>query len=64
MPRLLDERLRRKVVRAARQAGFLYVALDLTGYVTGSMNRAIIKEARPAGAAVEKRMGKKGNSPA
>jgi uncharacterized protein len=44
MPRLLDEALRRKVARAARRAGFLYVALDLTGYVTGSMNRAILKK--------------------
>ena len=54
MPRLLDEALRRKVARTARRAGFLYVALDLTGYVTGSMNRAILKKARPAASAVKR----------
>ena len=32
---------RRKVASAARRAGFAYVALDLEGYRTGSMNREL-----------------------
>ena len=35
---LLDHELRRKVVRAVRAAGFSFVALDLQGYRTGSLN--------------------------
>jgi len=37
----LDETLREKIVRAAREAGFLYVTLDLQGYRTGSMNEPL-----------------------
>ena len=36
---------RRRIVRAARRAGFAYVALDLEGYRTGSLN-AVLKAAR------------------
>jgi len=35
---LLDRELRGKVVRAVRAAGFSFVALDLEGYRTGSLN--------------------------
>ena len=38
IPRLLDEVLRRELVREFKAAGFTYVALDLEGYRTGSMN--------------------------
>jgi len=38
IPRLLDETLRQAVVREFKEAGFTYVALDLEGYRTGSMN--------------------------
>lgn len=38
--RLLDEQLRLEVVQAFKEAGFTYVALDLEGYRTGSMNEA------------------------
>ncbi|HEY7745335.1 MAG TPA: ATP-dependent sacrificial sulfur transferase LarE [Desulfuromonadales bacterium] len=38
IPRLLDEELRQAVVREFKAAGFTYVALDLQGYRTGSMN--------------------------
>ena len=38
IPRLLDARLREEVVAACKAAGFTYVALDLQGYRTGSMN--------------------------
>ena len=36
--RLLDPALRREVVAAVKKAGFTYVAVDLQGYRTGSMN--------------------------
>ncbi|RII29083.1 MAG: TIGR00268 family protein [Geobacter sp.] len=36
--RLLDPALRREVVAAVKEAGFTYVAVDLQGYRTGSMN--------------------------
>lgn len=38
IPRLLDEALRQKIVSEFKAAGFTYVALDLQGYRTGSMN--------------------------
>lgn len=38
IPRLLDEALRRELVTEFKAAGFTYVALDLQGYRTGSMN--------------------------
>ena len=37
----LDGSLRDKIVRAAREAGFRYVTIDLQGYRTGSMNEAL-----------------------
>jgi uncharacterized protein len=43
--RLCDPPVRVQVVRAAKDAGFLFVAVDLEGYRTGSMNAAL-----PAGA--------------
>ncbi len=38
IPRLLDTTLREEIVREFKAAGFTYVALDLQGYRTGSMN--------------------------
>jgi len=38
IPRLLDDALRDELVEEFKQAGFTYVALDLQGYRTGSMN--------------------------
>ena len=38
--RFADQALREEVVREFREAGFTYVALDLAGYRTGSMNEA------------------------
>lgn len=38
IPRLLDEALRLELVTEFKAAGFTYVALDLQGYRTGSMN--------------------------
>ena len=41
LPRLLDPELRREVVAAFKAAGFTYVALDLEGYRSGSMNAGL-----------------------
>ena len=38
LPRLLDAALREQVTRELRAAGYRYVALDLQGYRTGSLN--------------------------
>ncbi|SNB46760.1 ATP-dependent sacrificial sulfur transferase LarE [Geobacter sp. DSM 9736] len=40
MPRLLDPEFRRRLLEFFKDAGFVYVALDLQGYRTGSMNEA------------------------
>lgn len=39
--RLLDKSLREKVIAGIRAAGFRFVALDLEGYRTGSLNRGL-----------------------
>ncbi|MCP4119618.1 MAG: ATP-dependent sacrificial sulfur transferase LarE [Desulfobacteraceae bacterium] len=41
LDRLMEKELRRTVVEALKQAGFNYVAVDLEGYVSGSMNRSL-----------------------
>lgn len=41
IPRLLDETLRAAIVRHFRRCGFTYVAVDLEGYRTGSMNAGL-----------------------
>ena len=41
MGRLIEKKLRRKIVDRCRKIGFLHVSLDLEGYVSGSLNRAI-----------------------
>jgi uncharacterized protein len=41
LPRLLEERLRLEAVARLKEAGFLYVALDLQGFRSGSMNEAL-----------------------
>ena len=41
MERLLKEPLREKIYEKLRRLGFSYVALDLKGYRTGSMNEAL-----------------------
>jgi len=44
MDRLLDRALRLQVVRALKEAGFIYVTLDLQGYRTGAMNESLDKQ--------------------
>jgi uncharacterized protein len=43
LPRLLDAPLRTSIVAHFRQAGFTYVAVDLEGYRTGSMNAPLLR---------------------
>jgi uncharacterized protein len=51
-PRLLDPQLRAAVVADVRAAGYAYVALDLLGYRTGSLNEALtLTRRRPPPAA-------------
>jgi uncharacterized protein len=45
-PRLLDAELRTCVVAEVRAAGYVYVALDLAGYRTGSLNEALLRRRR------------------
>ena len=42
LPRLCEPAIRAAVVKAAKAAGFLYVAADLQGYRTGSMNEGLV----------------------
>jgi uncharacterized protein len=43
--RLLDTNLREAVIRDVRAAGYTYVALDLQGYRSGSLNEALLRRA-------------------
>jgi uncharacterized protein len=47
MPRLLDPALRRELLAVCKAAGFTYVALDLEGYRSGSMNTGIAAAPQP-----------------
>jgi pyridinium-3,5-biscarboxylic acid mononucleotide sulfurtransferase len=51
-PRDLEELarspLREKVVESIKAAGYLYVALDLQGYRTGSLNEVLLTRAPDA----------------
>ncbi|HEX8981322.1 MAG TPA: ATP-dependent sacrificial sulfur transferase LarE [Ktedonobacterales bacterium] len=42
--RLLDDTTRAQVVASVREAGYLYVTLDLAGYRTGSLNEALLRK--------------------
>ena len=41
---LANSHERRRIIKAFREIGFLYVALDLEGYVSGSLNRSLPRE--------------------
>ena len=38
---IMGDALRKRIVRKFREIGFLHIAVDLEGYVSGSMNRAL-----------------------
>ena len=42
--RLLDSDMRTQIVASVREAGYLYVTLDLAGYRTGSLNEALLRK--------------------
>jgi uncharacterized protein len=39
--KMMDKTLREKIVERFKEIGFLHIALDLEGYITGSMNRSL-----------------------
>lgn len=41
IPRICHEQIRREIVKAARDAGFRFVTVDIEGYRTGSMNATL-----------------------
>jgi uncharacterized protein len=43
MKKIMEPEIRERIVAKFKELGFLYVTLDLEGYVTGSMNRALKK---------------------
>jgi len=43
LKRIMEPEIRERIVAKLKELGFLYVTLDLEGYVTGSMNRALKK---------------------
>jgi len=44
IPRIVQPAIRQKVTSCAKKAGFLYAAVDLEGYRTGSMNEGLGKK--------------------
>jgi len=46
IPRLLEAGLREEVVRGLKEAGFVYVTVDLQGYRTGAMNETLSPQER------------------
>ena len=44
LPRIVEEPTRARIVSRLREVGFTHVALDLEGYISGSLNRTIKRE--------------------
>jgi len=44
IPKLLEEKLRRQVISCLKKLGYSYVAVDLEGYRTGSMNEVLTED--------------------
>ena len=47
LPRALDPEMTKRIVEAIKPLGFRYVALDLVGYRTGSLNEVIQIQSAP-----------------
>jgi uncharacterized protein len=47
MPRALEPGIREAIVALGRQAGFTFVALDLAGFSSGSLNQLVGLGRRP-----------------
>ena len=41
LERMIDPAFRKEIVEKFRDIGFQHIALDLEGYITGSLNRAL-----------------------
>ncbi|MCL4377017.1 MAG: ATP-dependent sacrificial sulfur transferase LarE [Actinobacteria bacterium] len=41
MPGLLDGKIKNQIIKSLKDLGYLYVVLDIEGYTTGSMNKAL-----------------------
>src|SRR5690606_13248831 len=53
LPEILDSAMRDAIVRGVRAAGFAFVTIDLEGFRSGSLNRALLRHAvEPAGTLV------------
>jgi uncharacterized protein len=39
--RMIEPQMRKMIVGKLRELGFIHIALDLEGYVSGSLNRAL-----------------------
>ena len=48
MPRLIEEEMSRVVTDGLRKIGYAYVAIDLLGYRSGSMNEGFFKKKKTA----------------
>ena len=46
LPELISEPIRSRIVDELKQLGFLYICMDMEGYVSGSMNRSLDPEIR------------------
>ena len=44
LPRMIEDEFRKALVSVCKEAGFNYVAIDLEGYRTGSMNESLDNE--------------------
>jgi uncharacterized protein len=49
LPAIVEEEARRAILARFREIGFLYVAVDMEGYIPGNMNRVLGKGAERNG---------------
>ena len=40
-PKILDGKIKNSVIKSLKELGYLYITLDIEGYTTGSMNKAL-----------------------
>ena len=46
LPTIMENDSRKAILRRFREIGFVYVAVDMDGYMSGSMNRVLGMEAQ------------------
>jgi uncharacterized protein len=44
LPRIMEKPIRDRIISKLREIGFMHIALDLEGYISGSLNRALREE--------------------